>query len=82
MVSYGATSGARGVTEVRHLFWKQLSILGSTMGTPGEFRRVMGLVFQGRLSPVIHEVLPLAEAGRAHEMLEAGSVFGKLVLTP
>ncbi|HSG06950.1 MAG TPA: zinc-binding dehydrogenase [Longimicrobiales bacterium] len=82
LVTYGATTGARGSTEIRVVFWKQLSILGSTMGTPEEFRRVMRLVFQGKLSPVIHEVLPLAEAGRAHEMLEAGRVFGKLVLKP
>jgi NADPH:quinone reductase-like Zn-dependent oxidoreductase len=82
LVSYGATTGARGITEIRMLFWKQLSILGSTMGSPAEFREVMRLVFAGALKPVIHEVLPLADAARAHEMLEAGSVFGKLVLVP
>jgi NADPH:quinone reductase-like Zn-dependent oxidoreductase len=82
LVSYGATTGARGITEIRVLFWKQLSILGSTMGSPAEFREVMRLVFSGALHPVIHEVLPLAEAAQAHEMLEAGSVFGKLVLVP
>ena len=64
------------------VFWKQLSILGSTMGTPAEFRKVMRLVFEGRLSPVIHEVLPLAEARKAHELMESGKVFGKLVLKP
>jgi NADPH:quinone reductase-like Zn-dependent oxidoreductase len=82
LVSYGATTGAHGVTEIRHLFWKQLSILGSTMGSPAEFRTAMRLVFEGRLSPVIHEVLPLDEARRAHELLEGGGVFGKLVLVP
>ncbi|HKJ01818.1 MAG TPA: zinc-binding dehydrogenase [Longimicrobiales bacterium] len=82
LVTYGATTGARGSTEIRVVFWKQLSILGSTMGTPAEFREVMRLVFRGRLKPVIHETLPLAEARRAHEMLEGGGVFGKLVLTP
>lgn len=82
LVSYGATTGARGTTEIRVLFWKQLSILGSTMGSPTEFREVMRLVFAGALKPVIHEVLPLADAARAHEMLEAGAVFGKLVLVP
>jgi NADPH:quinone reductase-like Zn-dependent oxidoreductase len=78
----GATTGAEGTVELRHLFWKQLSILGTIMGTPAEFREVMALVFEGRLKPVIHESLPLAEARRAHEMLEAGEVFGKLVLVP
>jgi NADPH:quinone reductase-like Zn-dependent oxidoreductase len=82
LVSYGATTGARGVTEIRHLFWKQLSILGSTMGSPADFRRAMGLVFEGRLRPIVHEVLPLEQARRAHELLEAGHVFGKLVLVP
>ncbi len=82
LVTFGATTGAMGETEIRLVFWKQLSILGTTMGSPEEFRRAMGLVFDGRLTPVIHEVLPLAEARRAHELLEAGSVFGKLVLTP
>jgi NADPH:quinone reductase-like Zn-dependent oxidoreductase len=82
LVTYGATTGARGSTEIRVVFWKQLSILGSTMGSPAEFRAVMRLVFQGKLKPVIHETMPLAEARRAHEMLEGGAVFGKLVLTP
>jgi NADPH:quinone reductase-like Zn-dependent oxidoreductase len=82
LVTYGATTGARGVTEIRVVFWKQLSILGSTMGTPQEYREVMRLLFEGRLNPVIHEVMPLAEAARAHEILEAGGVFGKVVLVP
>ena len=82
LVTYGATTGYAAAIDIRRLFWKQLSILGSTMGTPSEYRAVMRLVFAGRLVPVIHEVLPLAEARRAHEMLEAGAVFGKLVLVP
>lgn len=82
LVTYGATTGARGSTEIRVVFWKQLSILGSTMGTPAEFRQVMNLIFEGRLHPIVQEVLPLAEARRAHEMMEAGDVFGKLVLVP
>ncbi|MCG6957697.1 MAG: zinc-binding dehydrogenase [Gemmatimonadetes bacterium] len=82
LVTYGATTGARGSTEIRVVFWKQLSILGTTMGTPAEFRKVMRLVFDGRLSPVISEVIPLDEARRAHELLESGEVFGKLVLAP
>lgn len=82
LVSYGATAGPHAKTDLRRLFWRQLSILGSTMGTPAEFREVMGLVFRGELKPVIHEVMPLEQARRAHEMLEAGEVFGKLVLVP
>lgn len=82
LVTSGATTGARGVTEIRLVFWKQLSIMGSTMGSPAEFRRVMGMVFDGTLEPAIHATLPLDEARRAHEMLESGGVFGKLVLEP
>lgn len=82
MVTSGATTGSHGDTEIRLVFWKQLSILGSTMGSPEDFRRVMRLVFEKKVVPVIHEVMPLAEAGRAHALLEGGQVFGKLVLVP
>lgn len=82
LVTFGATTGAKGDTEIRLVFWKQLSILGSTMGTPQEYRTVMDLVFRGELKPMIHAVLPLEEARRAHEILEAGEAFGKVVLTP
>ena len=82
LVTSGATTGSHGVTEIRLVFWKQLSIIGSTMGTPAEYRHVMRQVFARTLKPVIHEVVPLAEAQRAHELLESGKVFGKLVLTP
>ncbi|MDE3004844.1 MAG: zinc-binding dehydrogenase [Gemmatimonadota bacterium] len=82
LVTSGATSGSRGVTEIRLVFWKQLEILGSTMGTPAEFRNVMRLVFDGVFAPVIQAVMPLAAARRAHEILEEGKIFGKLVLVP
>jgi NADPH:quinone reductase-like Zn-dependent oxidoreductase len=82
LVSYGATTGSKAETDLAQLFWKQLSILGTTMGSPDEFRTVMGLVFEEKLRPVIHEVLPLDQARRAHELLERGEVFGKLVLIP
>src|SRR5690606_20549022 len=61
LVTSGATTGARGITEIRLVFWKQLSILGSTMGSPAEFRRVMNMVFDGTLDPVIHTTFPLDE---------------------
>jgi NADPH:quinone reductase-like Zn-dependent oxidoreductase len=82
LVTYGATTGAKGDTEIRLVFWKQLSILGSTMGSPEDYRAAMDLVFKGKVKPVIHSVLPLAEARQAHEMLEVGEAFGKLVLCP
>lgn len=82
LVTYGATAGPTGETQLALLFWKQLSLLGTTMGTPSDFRDVMRLVFDGTLRPVVDRVLPLDEARRAHELLEEGSVFGKLVLAP
>lgn len=82
LVTSGATTGSRGVTELRLVFWKQLEILGSTMGTPTEFREVMRHVFDGVFGPVVQEVMPLADARRAHEILENGKIFGKLVLQP
>ena len=82
IVSYGGTGGPAVVSDVRAIFWKQLSILGTTMGPPEDFRRVMNLVFEGLLLPVIQEVMPLEDTRRAHELLEAGEVFGKLVLVP
>ena len=82
LVICGATAGAEGRPGIRRPFWKQQSVVGATMGTREEYSEVMRLVFAGRLLPVIQEVLPLAEARRAHELLEAGEVFGKLVLVP
>lgn len=82
LVTFGATTGAAGNTEIRLVFWRQLSILGSTMGSPADYRNAMNLVFQGKVDPVIHTVLPLSDARKAHEMLEAGEVFGKIVLEP
>ncbi len=82
LVTYGATTGPAGETEIRMVFWRQLSILGSTMGSPKDYREAMRMVFSGTVEPVIHRVLSLEEARRAHEMLEGGEVFGKLVLVP
>jgi NADPH:quinone reductase-like Zn-dependent oxidoreductase len=80
IVVYGATTGPRLETDGRLLFWKQLEVLGTTMSNRREFREVMALVFAGKLKPVVDVVLPLEEARSAHERLEAGGVFGKVVL--
>jgi NADPH:quinone reductase-like Zn-dependent oxidoreductase len=82
MVTYGATTGPRGAIEIRHMFWKQISVSGSTMATRAEFEAVMEHVAAGDLAPVVGHVLPLAAIRDAHEALEAGRVFGKLVLEP
>jgi NADPH:quinone reductase-like Zn-dependent oxidoreductase len=62
------------------MFARQVSLIGSTMSTRAEFATVMGLVFAGRLRPVIDSLLPLAEVRAAHEKLERGEVKGKIVL--
>ncbi len=82
MLVVGNTSGYDVQLDSRYIFGKRISIIGSTMSTQADFRRVMGLLFSGKLRPVIGAVLPLSEAARAHEMLERGEVFGKLVLIP
>jgi len=82
LVTYGATTGALGAINIRRFFWRQLQVLGTTMASREEFEHVMRLVLEGRLEPVVGQVLPLEEAGRAHELLEAGEVFGKIVLVP
>jgi NADPH:quinone reductase-like Zn-dependent oxidoreductase len=82
IVVYGATTGPKLETDGRVLFWKQLDILGSTMSNRREFEDVMGLVFSGALEPVVDVVLPLEQARAAHERLEAGAQFGKVILVP
>jgi NADPH:quinone reductase-like Zn-dependent oxidoreductase len=82
LVTYGATTGPRGAIEIRHMFWKQIAVLGSTMASRSEFETVMGHVAAGDLVPVIGDAMPLEAIREAHEMLEEGRVFGKLVVEP
>jgi NADPH:quinone reductase-like Zn-dependent oxidoreductase len=76
----GNTSGYQTTIDTRYLFAKHISLIGSSMGTTADFRAVMGLVFDGRLKPVIGATLPLAEIREGHRLLEEGDVFGKIVL--
>ncbi|MGQ0798028.1 MAG: zinc-binding dehydrogenase, partial [Methanobacteriota archaeon] len=80
LVSPGATSGPLVELDLRYLFWRQLSLIGSTMSSMREFEEVMKLVFMGRLKPVVDRTLPLEQARAAHEYLERGEQFGKVVL--
>jgi len=82
LVTYGGTTGANALTNIPLLFWKQIQIIGSTMGTAAEFSTVMRLVWERKLLPVIDRSLPLEQIKLAHEILEAGEQFGKLILTP
>jgi NADPH:quinone reductase-like Zn-dependent oxidoreductase len=76
----GATTGPNPPANLHRIWWKQLTVLGSTMGTTADFEAVYELVKSGRAVPVVDEVLPLAEAAAAHERLEAGQQLGKIVL--
>jgi NADPH:quinone reductase-like Zn-dependent oxidoreductase len=76
----GATSGPNPPAALHRIWWKQLTILGSTMGTKTDFEGAYELVASGRALPLVDEVLPLAEARAAHERLEAGEQMGKIVL--
>jgi NADPH:quinone reductase-like Zn-dependent oxidoreductase len=77
----GATSGPNPPAALHRIWWKQLSILGSTMGTKEDFEGAYELVKSGRAKPVVDAVFPLAEARTAHERLEAGAQFGKVLLS-
>ncbi len=80
LVTCGATTGYDAKVDLRFLFSRQLSLLGSYMGTKSELQTVMKLVAAGRLKPVVDRVFPLAEAAAAHAYLESGQQFGKVVL--
>jgi NADPH:quinone reductase-like Zn-dependent oxidoreductase len=82
LVTCGATSGYEATTDLRYIFYKQLQILGSTMGRKGDLITILGLIERGTLKPVIERVMPLAEVRRAHQLVEEGKHFGKIVLIP
>ena len=80
IVVCGATSGPNPPAQLHRIWWKQLSILGSTMGTRADFAGVYELVASGAAKPIVDSVFPLSEAAAAHEHLESGKQFGKVVL--
>ncbi|MGH9257686.1 MAG: zinc-binding dehydrogenase [Vicinamibacterales bacterium] len=79
VVSYGATTGPTPTLEVRRIFWKQLNVLGSTMGSPRDFAGMLQL-YAGGLRPIVDAVLPLDQAAEAHRRMDEGLQFGKIVL--
>jgi NADPH:quinone reductase-like Zn-dependent oxidoreductase len=80
LVTCGNTTGYDAKIDLRFLFSRQLSLLGSYMGTKNELQTAMKLVAAGRLKPIVDRVFPLCEARAAHEYLESGGQFGKVVL--
>ncbi len=82
LVTCGATTGYEAKLDLRVLFYKQISLLGSTMGSKGDLFRILELVQQGRLRPVLDRVLPLQKAAEAQRQLESRAHFGNVVLVP
>ncbi len=82
VVTCGATTGANPSAELNRVFWNQLSVLGSTMASPGAADDVLSLVWNGDLEPRIREVLPFSEVAEGHRLLEEREGFGKVVLRP
>jgi NADPH:quinone reductase-like Zn-dependent oxidoreductase len=82
LVTVGATTGYDPPTDLRHVFYRRLSILGSTMGPKGELLDILRLVEERKLRPVLDRVLPLSEAAAAQQLLSDRAQFGKIVLNP
>ena len=80
VVTYGATTGPARQLEVRRIFWKQLNVLGSTMGTTHEFESALVFYEANRLKPVVDRVFSLSDAPAAHRRMEESEQFGKIVL--
>jgi len=80
LVTCGATTGPKVMTDVRRMFWYHYTLMGSTMGNAREFGEIMRLLASGALRPVVDSVVPIRDARRAVERLAAGDHFGKLVL--
>jgi NADPH:quinone reductase-like Zn-dependent oxidoreductase len=82
LVTCGATTGPQIGIDLRFLFSRQLSVLGSYMGTMGELHEVLKHVLRGKLKPVVDRTFPLKETRAAHEYMEGSQMFGKIVLNP
>jgi len=82
LVTCGATTGPEARIDIRFLFSRQLSYLGSYMGTMGELHEVLKFIFNGQLKPIVDKSFPLREARAAHEHLERSAQFGKVILNP
>jgi NADPH:quinone reductase-like Zn-dependent oxidoreductase len=82
LVTCGATAGFEVTIDLRLVFFKSLSVLGSTMGSRGTLHRILRLVAEGALKPVVDRVLPLDQVAEAHRLMGERAQFGKLVLVP
>ncbi len=82
IVTCGATSGHEGKTDLRHVYFRQLKILGSTMGSKGDLFEIIRWVERGKLKPVVDQAIPLKDAAFGHQKMAERKQFGKIVLVP
>jgi len=82
IVIIGNTTGPKAEIDIRYIFGKQISLIGSTMGSREDFRTITSLLWEGRLRPVVDRVMPLNRGKEAYQIMEKGEHFGKIVLTP
>jgi NADPH:quinone reductase-like Zn-dependent oxidoreductase len=82
IVIIGNTSGPHAEIDIRFIFGKQISLIGSTMGTHQDFRDITALLWAGKLRPIIDRVMPLSQGKEAYAAMERGELFGKIVLEP
>jgi NADPH:quinone reductase-like Zn-dependent oxidoreductase len=82
IVIVGNTSGPVAEIDIRYIFGKQISLIGSTMGSHQDFQEVIKLIWSGKLKSIIDRVMPLSQGKEAYGIMERGEMYGKLVLTP
>jgi NADPH:quinone reductase-like Zn-dependent oxidoreductase len=82
VVIIGNTSGPKAEIDIRYIFGKQISLIGSTMGSHQDFQDILKLLWSGKLKPVVDRVMPLSEGREAYAAMERGEQFGKIVLVP
>jgi NADPH:quinone reductase-like Zn-dependent oxidoreductase len=80
LVTCGATAGVSPQTDLRRIFWNHLSIFGSTLGSREEFRQVLNFLCNTQIRPIIDQLFPLKDTAAAHQRMERGEQFGKIVL--
>ena len=81
VVTCGSTTGFKAEINLTHLFFKQQSILGSTMGSKSAFNEALSLLNDGKIKPVVDRIFPISKIPNAHKYLESGKQFGKVVLS-
>ncbi len=82
IVTCGATTGSEAKFDIRRLFYKQLSILGSTMGNVESLDRTLNMYRNGDIKPIVDKCFKMSEIHKAHEYLENGNQIGKVIVTP